>query len=183
MFDQDSLKPVILSMVIYLIIAKFLPEILKKPTGITIIDDLTMMLIAPSVLGLYVWFARSDTVETDIYTTFYAFFMVLWGFGFLQTWTRTANGCAGRWDTLDAEQTEELNPNFQGKERVSPVTGTPELHYKSHKRWMTYALATLPVTVFMLAVAFVTLSLSLNLQGYVETDSPICKFTRNLPFL
>ena len=45
MFDQDSLKPVILSMVIYLIIAKFLPEILKKPTGITIIDDLTMMLI------------------------------------------------------------------------------------------------------------------------------------------
>ena len=46
MFDQDSLKPVILSMVIYLIIAKFLPEILKKPTGITIIDDLTMMHIA-----------------------------------------------------------------------------------------------------------------------------------------
>ena len=46
MFDQDSLKPVILSMVVYLIIAKFLPEILKTPTGITVIDDLNMMLIA-----------------------------------------------------------------------------------------------------------------------------------------
>mgnify|MGYP001065788726 CR=1 FL=1 len=46
MFDKESLKPVILSMIIYLIIAKLLPEIIKKPTGITIIDDLNMMLIA-----------------------------------------------------------------------------------------------------------------------------------------
>lgn len=46
MFDQDLLKPVIVSMVLYLVIAKFLPEILKKPTGIGIIDDLNMMLIA-----------------------------------------------------------------------------------------------------------------------------------------
>lgn len=46
MFDQDTLKPVIVSMVIYLIIAKLLPEIIKKPTGIGVIDDLNMMLIA-----------------------------------------------------------------------------------------------------------------------------------------
>lgn len=46
MFDQELLKPVIVSMVLYLVIAKFLPEILKKPTGIGIIDDLNMMLIA-----------------------------------------------------------------------------------------------------------------------------------------
>lgn len=46
MFDQESLKPVILAMVIYLVIAKFLPEIIKTPTGITVIDDLNMMLIA-----------------------------------------------------------------------------------------------------------------------------------------
>jgi len=46
MFDQDMLKPVIISMVLYLLIAKLLPEILKKPTGIGIIDDLNMMLIA-----------------------------------------------------------------------------------------------------------------------------------------
>lgn len=46
MFDQDMLKPVIVSMILYLVIAKFLPEIIKKPTGIGIIDDLNMMLIA-----------------------------------------------------------------------------------------------------------------------------------------
>jgi len=46
MFEQDSLKPVILAMVVYLVIAKLLPEILKKPTGLSIIDDLNMMLIA-----------------------------------------------------------------------------------------------------------------------------------------
>jgi hypothetical protein len=46
MFDQDMLKPVIVSMVLYLTIAKLLPEVLKKPTGIGIIDDLNMMLIA-----------------------------------------------------------------------------------------------------------------------------------------
>lgn len=46
MFDQDMLKPVIVSMVLYLAIAKFLPEIIKKPTGIGIIDDLNMSLIA-----------------------------------------------------------------------------------------------------------------------------------------
>lgn len=46
MFDQEMLKPVIVSMVVYLVIAKFLPEIIKTPTGIGIIDDLNMMLIA-----------------------------------------------------------------------------------------------------------------------------------------
>lgn len=46
MFDQEMLKPVVVSMVVYLVIAKFLPEILRKPTGIGIIDDLTMSLIA-----------------------------------------------------------------------------------------------------------------------------------------
>lgn len=46
MFDQDMLKPVIVSMVLYLAIAKLLPELIKKPTGIGIIDDLNMMLIA-----------------------------------------------------------------------------------------------------------------------------------------
>ena len=46
MFDQEMLKPVIISMMVYLVIAKFLPELIKTPTGITMIDDLNMMLIA-----------------------------------------------------------------------------------------------------------------------------------------
>jgi len=46
MFEQETLKPVIISMIVYLIIAKFLPEIIKKPTGIGFIDDLNMSLIS-----------------------------------------------------------------------------------------------------------------------------------------
>jgi len=73
MFDQDSLKPVILAMVIYLIIAKFLPEILKKPTGIAIIDDLTMMLITQkgslssgAILTGIVAFASHYVIEQEL---------------------------------------------------------------------------------------------------------------------
>lgn len=44
--DQEMLKPVLISMIVYLVVAKMLPEIIKKPTGIGFIDDINMMLIA-----------------------------------------------------------------------------------------------------------------------------------------
>lgn len=46
MFDQDTLKPVIISMIVYIVIAKVLPDLMKKPTGITFIDDINSMLIS-----------------------------------------------------------------------------------------------------------------------------------------
>lgn len=46
MFDQDTLKPVIISMIVYLAIAKIMPDLLKKPTGIGFIDDLNMFLLS-----------------------------------------------------------------------------------------------------------------------------------------
>jgi hypothetical protein len=44
--DQDTLKPVLISMIVYLVVAKMLPETVKKPTGIGFIDDINMLLIA-----------------------------------------------------------------------------------------------------------------------------------------
>lgn len=44
--DQEDLKPVFISMIVYLVIAKMLPEFIKKPTGISFIDDINMLLIA-----------------------------------------------------------------------------------------------------------------------------------------
>ena len=44
--DQETLKPVLISMIVYLVVAKMLPEIIKKLTGIGFIDDINMMLIA-----------------------------------------------------------------------------------------------------------------------------------------
>ena len=46
MLDQDTWKPVIISMIVYMIVAKMIPEFIKKPTGVAFIDDINMMLIA-----------------------------------------------------------------------------------------------------------------------------------------
>lgn len=46
MLDQESLRPVIIAMALYLTIATLIPRIIKKPTGIKILDDIVMALIA-----------------------------------------------------------------------------------------------------------------------------------------
>ena len=46
MFDQESLQPVIIAMALYITIATLLPQIIKKPTGVQVVDDLMMTLIA-----------------------------------------------------------------------------------------------------------------------------------------
>jgi hypothetical protein len=69
MFDQAALKPVIISMVIYLAIAKILPELIKSPTGITVIDDLNMSLIAQKGA------LSSGAILTGI-TTFISYYII-----------------------------------------------------------------------------------------------------------
>ena len=44
--DQESLRPVIIAMAIYLTISTLIHKIAKKPTGIKVVDDLVMMIIA-----------------------------------------------------------------------------------------------------------------------------------------
>ena len=46
MLDQETLRPVIIAMALYLAISQIVPEILKKPTNIKLIDDIVAMLIA-----------------------------------------------------------------------------------------------------------------------------------------
>ena len=46
MLDQETLRPVIISMALYLAISKIVPELLKKPTNVKFIDDIVAMLIA-----------------------------------------------------------------------------------------------------------------------------------------
>jgi hypothetical protein len=44
--DQESLRPVIIAMSIYLTISTLVPKIAKKPSGIDFIDDIVMMIIS-----------------------------------------------------------------------------------------------------------------------------------------
>ena len=45
MFDEDSLRPVIISMALYITIATLVPILFKKPTGVKVVDDLTLSVI------------------------------------------------------------------------------------------------------------------------------------------
>ena len=44
--DQESLRPVIIAMALYLAISVLLPRIITKPTGFQPLDDLVMTIIA-----------------------------------------------------------------------------------------------------------------------------------------
>jgi hypothetical protein len=46
MFDSDTLRPVIIAMALYLALSMLVPKIVKKPTGIKVVDDLVMYLVA-----------------------------------------------------------------------------------------------------------------------------------------
>jgi hypothetical protein len=46
MLDQETLRPVIIAMTLYLVISNVVPELLKKPTNVKFVDDIVAMLIA-----------------------------------------------------------------------------------------------------------------------------------------
>ena len=46
MLDQESLRTVIIAMSLYLTILTIVPRIVKKPSGIQVIDDLVMTIIS-----------------------------------------------------------------------------------------------------------------------------------------
>jgi hypothetical protein len=44
--DQETLRPVIIAMALYIAISVLVPKIAKKPTGIQPVDDLVMTIMA-----------------------------------------------------------------------------------------------------------------------------------------
>ena len=46
MLDQESLRPVIIAMALYITISILVPRIVKQPVGIQVVDDLVMKIIA-----------------------------------------------------------------------------------------------------------------------------------------
>ena len=46
MLDQESLRPVIIAMALYITISTLVPRIATKPSGIQVVDDLIMKIIA-----------------------------------------------------------------------------------------------------------------------------------------
>jgi putative solute:sodium symporter small subunit len=46
MFDSDTLRPVIIAMIIYFVLTTFVPKIIQKPTGVELVDNEVMYLMA-----------------------------------------------------------------------------------------------------------------------------------------
>ena len=46
MFDSDTLRPVIIAMALYLALSIMIPKIITKPTGVKVLDDEVMYLLA-----------------------------------------------------------------------------------------------------------------------------------------
>eukprot|EP00658_Telonema_sp_P-2_P062257 TRINITY_DN5092_c0_g1_i1.p1 TRINITY_DN5092_c0_g1~~TRINITY_DN5092_c0_g1_i1.p1 ORF type:complete len:734 (+),score=185.73 TRINITY_DN5092_c0_g1_i1:40-2241(+) len=133
----------------------------------------TVWLVIPGVFGLLLWALRPEGVSVDNSPRIPAFtiFVALWGITFLAFWRRRAAEWACTWDTLDCDDAwkmEDIRIDFAGELVVSPVTGFKQLHYPSWKRWYIWYPLSVLVSLFMLAVAFGFMCLSLNLQGYVH---------------
>jgi len=45
MFDSETLRPVIIAMLLFIFIVKALPKVLKDPTKIKTVDDVTMLTV------------------------------------------------------------------------------------------------------------------------------------------
>ena len=45
MLDKENLRPVIISMALYITIATLVPILFKKPVGVKVVDDITLSVI------------------------------------------------------------------------------------------------------------------------------------------
>ena len=46
MYDSESLRPVIIAIVVYNVLIWALPQIFKQPTGVKVFDDMMMLVIS-----------------------------------------------------------------------------------------------------------------------------------------
>lgn len=63
MLDHDTLRPVVVSMALYITIATLVPMFFKRPTNVKIVDDITLSIIRQKemlmsgtiIIGLITW--------------------------------------------------------------------------------------------------------------------------------
>lgn len=135
---------------------------------------LTQWLVFPGIIGLgafcFRWY-RGDNIMTDEYTPFYGIITFFWSVLFLKFWHRHEVRLSHKWGVLMGEYEKRMyfavRPEYYGRLRKSPVTGELETHYPDYKRRIKYVVSAL-VTIGMLNVAFWTMILSLNMQGYIN---------------
>jgi len=131
----------------------------------------TIALFIPAVVGCLFWFffhGRSEFLE-DLGSVLFAFFNVIWATLYLESWKRRSAELSFKWDTHDLQRDELLadpRPVFEGEERLSEITGKPELHYSPWKRNLFRYFVTVPVISLALLIVLLSVFLILELQQW-----------------
>lgn len=130
----------------------------------------TTALCIPAIVGIFFWFffcGREEFLEDIGFVTF-GFFNVIWATLYLESWKRRSAELAYTWGTADQrdELLVEPRPQFKGEERLSEITGKPELFYPEWKRNAFRYCVTVPVIIVCLLVVFVSVFLILELQQW-----------------
>ncbi|GLG96980.1 Anoctamin [Gryllus bimaculatus] len=130
----------------------------------------TAALIVPAVVGFIFWvgFCGRDQATEDVGYVLFSFFNVIWATVYVEAWKRYSAELAYRWGTLDQrdELLVEPRPLFTGTLEVSPVTGRLEPTYPPWKRTAFRYFVSLPIILLCLALVFVIMFFTLQLQEW-----------------
>ncbi|GLG96978.1 Anoctamin [Gryllus bimaculatus] len=116
----------------------------------------------------WVGFCGRDQATEDVGYVLFSFFNVIWATVYVEAWKRYSAELAYRWGTLDQrdELLVEPRPLFTGTLEVSPVTGRLEPTYPPWKRTAFRYFVSLPIILLCLALVFVIMFFTLQLQEW-----------------
>lgn len=133
-------------------------------------NSFTSWLLLPAISGLVCYLHMrwsSYTVDDNPYLCLHSLLVVLWGATFVRNWDRVSEAKAWTWNVCGVEREDEIRPEFHGELRHSAVHGMMERQASYQRRILAYCVS-IVTTAAMLCIAFVAMTCSLNLQGYME---------------
>ena len=146
------------------------------------VDFMTSWLLVPAVAGIVLYFARmynGDTIDDCELTPYYGLGVFVWAVLFLRFYQQHEARAAWGWGTYSGDaalivagdgsgcSNSDTRAEFEGRLRVSPITGRTEKYFPRHHRLGRY-LVSAAVTGVLLLGAFIVMICSLNLQGYIQ---------------
>ncbi|KAH3837137.1 anoctamin-8-like isoform X2 [Dreissena polymorpha] len=132
----------------------------------------TRLLLAPTVLGVAVWFLQSSSqVIEDVCFVGFALFNVMWATMYCEAWRRRSSELAYHWGTLDkrSELLQDPRPLYTGYLVTSPVTGRQEPYYPAWMRQVFFYFVSVPVISLCLLVVFCVMLVIFELQEWVNS--------------
>lgn len=140
------------------------------------LNHFTIWLCLPGLFGGFIWCHNylDDEVSIDNsrLAPYYTIFVICWAVLFVQYWKRKCACLTCGWGTISSidRESNRIRCAFHGEVRICTITGKEQIYYPYSKRLFKYAQSMI-VTSGMLCVAFNAMVLSLNLQGYIHSNS------------